>query len=636
MTDLIQKYPELSKHLKKTKDGYTFEREAVIKLRNSKIELFKNSINDEKQRAIHLMNYSLKNLKSYGIELKAIENLADAKKNLSKIEEEMNSTETALNFSKEILMSFGSGQFGEIFKQAGSVYTQALEDKMAKLKPVFDAIKENISDYEELENLYNSYLTGITDYDLGVDKNNESLAETNELLTEQQKRLKEIEEALNSLQNKRSRIKKGSEEYRKSLQEEIRLLKEQKKIYEGGNKSPSIPASTKITSNGKNTSSTSLVSSSISNMLTEARGLQGKFRYKQVPGEFKGTFEQFVDGAVSDCSQFVQEMFKEFLNVQLPRTAAEQAKQGASVSKKDLQPGDLVFFNTTGKNNSHVGIYTGNNKFIQMGNSGLKEQDLTNSYWAPKYQGARRITGVPEGEYETKQKISELEAQIYDLNLQIIDDTVNESENKLSDFENKISLSQGKQSRLSSTSAEWRKEQQVQISLLEQKQKEIEAQNKQLNELAAEYKITSGEYDQTKAENSTKWWDVDQQIKEKNFSIVQSTLDEYAAAVEKVGSELDFSNAKLSLLTEGSAEYNQELEKQIPLLKQQQAIHQSVINTLNEQIQSDKLTADQKTELIATLNQEVQAWMDNEAAIKSNMEQAKQLREAAADNIINE
>ncbi|RRJ66401.1 phage tail tape measure protein [Paenibacillus oralis] len=666
MTDLIQKYPELSNHLKKTKDGYTFEREAVIKLKNSKIELFKISINDEKQRAIDLMNNSVKNLKSYGLELKAIGNLADAKKNLSKIEEEMNSTESELNSSKQFdkLLFAGLGKFRQPLEEEGSGFTQFLKNKLSALQPEFDALKENISEFEELEKLANSYLTGITDYGLGVDKNNnERLAETNELLTEQQKRLKEIEEALSNLQSKRSRIKKGSEEYRKSLLEEIKLLKEQKKIYEEGVKTPSTLISTNAATTSKKSFTASPNSNGagnkISNMLSAAQDLQGGFKYGKIGGEFKGTYEQFVTEAVSDCSQFVQEMFKEFLGIKLPRTAAEQAKQGTAVDKKDLKPGDLIFFKTTNKDNSHVGIYMGDNKFIQMGEElGLKTANLNSSYWAPKYQGARRIVDdsdvtyvtpstsknktevLSQSELETtdddKKKVADLDAQIYASYLLVIDDTVTESENRISDFENKISLSQGKQSRLSPTSAEWRKEEQVQISLLEQKQKEIEAQNKQLNKMVAEYKITSGEYDQTKAENSTKWWDVDQQIKEKNFTIVQSTLDEYAAVVEKVGSEIDFSSAKLSLLTEGSAAYNQELEKQIPLLKQQQAIHQSVINTLNEQIQSDKLTADQKTELITKLNQEIQAWMDNEAAIKSNMEQTKQLREAAADNIINE
>lgn len=139
--------------------------------------------------------------------------------------------------------------------------------------------------------------------------------------------------------------------------------------------------------------------SSISSMLTEAQKLSasGTFQYKQVAGDFKGTYTEFIQKALSDCSQFVQEMYSEFLGVKLPRTAAEQWKAGKSVSKDDMQAGDLVFFNTTGKEHSHVGIYEGDNKFMQMGNKGLKEGDLTSKYWSDKFEGARRIDGAGTG-----------------------------------------------------------------------------------------------------------------------------------------------------------------------------------------------------------------------------------------------
>ena len=69
-----------------------------------------------------------------------------------------------------------------------------------------------------------------------------------------------------------------------------------------------------------------------------------------------------------DCSGFTQYVYKK-LGVSLNRTAASQFTQGTSVSKANLVVGDLVFFNTTGKTASHVGIYIGNNKFIHAGSS---------------------------------------------------------------------------------------------------------------------------------------------------------------------------------------------------------------------------------------------------------------------------
>lgn len=90
-----------------------------------------------------------------------------------------------------------------------------------------------------------------------------------------------------------------------------------------------------------------------------------------------------------DSSGFIQYVFKQH-GIAVPRSTAEQFKVGTSV--KEPVPGDLVFFNTSGSGVSHVGIYIGNNKFISTTvNKGVKIDSLGDSYWAPKYLGARRL-----------------------------------------------------------------------------------------------------------------------------------------------------------------------------------------------------------------------------------------------------
>ncbi|MDF2533959.1 MAG: hypothetical protein K0R18_116 [Bacillales bacterium] len=127
-------------------------------------------------------------------------------------------------------------------------------------------------------------------------------------------------------------------------------------------------------------------------LLGESRQLSssGALSYKQVGGEFNGTYQEFLQRGLADCSQFVQEMYGNFLGKQLPRTAAEQWNAGTSVAKGQEQTGDLVFWNTTGKDHSHVGMYTGNGKAMQMGTNGLKEIDINS---IDNYEGARRIGG---------------------------------------------------------------------------------------------------------------------------------------------------------------------------------------------------------------------------------------------------
>lgn len=88
-----------------------------------------------------------------------------------------------------------------------------------------------------------------------------------------------------------------------------------------------------------------------------------------------------------DCSGFVVYVYNKS-NVQLPRTVAQMWNSLKSVSSP--QVGDLVFYDTTG-GPSHVGIYIGNNKFIQAGTStGVVISDMTTNYWSSKYLGAKR------------------------------------------------------------------------------------------------------------------------------------------------------------------------------------------------------------------------------------------------------
>ena len=62
-------------------------------------------------------------------------------------------------------------------------------------------------------------------------------------------------------------------------------------------------------------------------------------------------------------------------------------------TSKDLQPGDLVFFNTMKRAFSHVGIYVGEGKFIHSPKPGaqVRVEDMSGSYWQRRFDGARRV-----------------------------------------------------------------------------------------------------------------------------------------------------------------------------------------------------------------------------------------------------
>jgi cell wall-associated NlpC family hydrolase len=94
-----------------------------------------------------------------------------------------------------------------------------------------------------------------------------------------------------------------------------------------------------------------------------------------------------------DCSGFVRYVFKQATSLSLPHSAMAISQLGKSVSKDELQPGDLVFFNTLRSTFSHVGIYLGNNRFIHSPSRGgkVRVESMDDVYWAKNFNGAQRI-----------------------------------------------------------------------------------------------------------------------------------------------------------------------------------------------------------------------------------------------------
>ena len=94
-----------------------------------------------------------------------------------------------------------------------------------------------------------------------------------------------------------------------------------------------------------------------------------------------------------DCSGFVKAMYEQTVGLILPRRANEQAAATQKIDRKELQPGDLVFFNTLRRAFSHVGIYIGDGKFIHSPKPGaqVRVEDMSGPYWAPRFDGARRV-----------------------------------------------------------------------------------------------------------------------------------------------------------------------------------------------------------------------------------------------------
>lgn len=109
--------------------------------------------------------------------------------------------------------------------------------------------------------------------------------------------------------------------------------------------------------------------------------------YLGVPYAFGGSSKQGID-----CSAFTSKVYESSMSVSLPRSTRHQFGVGREIGKSDLQFGDLVFFNTTGRGPSHVGIYLEDDLFAHASVTyGVTISSLESSYYRKRFLGARRV-----------------------------------------------------------------------------------------------------------------------------------------------------------------------------------------------------------------------------------------------------
>lgn len=144
-----------------------------------------------------------------------------------------------------------------------------------------------------------------------------------------------------------------------------------------------IPPQTTSNERSAATNSTSSWSNSAQEIILHALSQTGvKYKYGGINPE-----------SGFDCSGFVRYVFQQAANLTLPHGARAISQVGQNVAQSELQPGDLVFFNTLKSVTSHVGIYVGNNRFIHSPSAGssISVTDMNDAYWSKRYTGARRI-----------------------------------------------------------------------------------------------------------------------------------------------------------------------------------------------------------------------------------------------------
>ncbi len=94
-----------------------------------------------------------------------------------------------------------------------------------------------------------------------------------------------------------------------------------------------------------------------------------------------------------DCSGLVAHVLREGGGLRVQGTAADLGRLSRPIDRTDLQPGDLVFFNTLGARHSHVGVYVGDGRFVHASNprTRVRIDALSSPYYTQRFEGAHSL-----------------------------------------------------------------------------------------------------------------------------------------------------------------------------------------------------------------------------------------------------
>jgi cell wall-associated NlpC family hydrolase len=121
--------------------------------------------------------------------------------------------------------------------------------------------------------------------------------------------------------------------------------------------------------------------------LNRDRVLIDALSFLGVPYRYGGSTKDGVD-----CSGFTSRVYESAIGLELPHSTRGQFMMGAVIDRDELEFGDLVFFNTTGRRPSHVGMYIEGDLFVHVSVvTGVTISSLESTYYRKRFVGARRI-----------------------------------------------------------------------------------------------------------------------------------------------------------------------------------------------------------------------------------------------------
>ena len=601
---LIEVNPKLITAIKNENGQMTISADALrMLIKERKLE-HKTAIESQIEKTKIINKATLDRIKSYGIEIEQIHNLADA---------------------EAAVIEMGNNMASNVGKMTPEEEKQAVAD-LSRSRAEIEKNKQEIEEYKKLsKELIDSM--GSPNFGITKDSKDTASAKTAESLAweEVTNQIKKYDNALKSLEDATDNQVKGSKDRRDALHAENLKIKEQIDYL----KQQRGELDATDTSNNNSNTYTPTSTGKAKGVVDIAMGSLG------TPYKWGGN--DLHIGV--DCSGLVQQTYEE-VGVSVPRVAQDQYNQAPiKLTKQQLQPGDLVFFGNSSKNIHHVGIYAGDGKMIEAPHTGAKVRtasiDGRDFYAGGRYPGINNATAVSSSskselsyqkiledrvkhQEEINAKILELEKQFAQNSKEWYTDLWQESDNIISEFEQRNNFSKSISDGMSKSSPEYRNEIEVQRNNTIGVQKQLAEQGKQMDQAIENMKkgIEDGTFkdkeflEQTIEKRkalSAEWWNKQNEINNANSNILTSKLDENNLSITEYNNTIELSKSKLESLISTSSEYRNELTLQNTALNNILSAKKANIAILTTEINSGKLQGQElidRKQQLAELNNE--------------------------------
>lgn len=476
---------------------------------------------------------------------------------------------------------------------------------------VEDEINGKSDELKRLQELYDSTVGSLGDSVEELSKSNSTTEKAKYVTDEYRQSLEKLNLEIEKQQLLQAKLPEHSEEYRKSLEKQLKLEMQKLSLQESQAK-----ALDKQIASGKilQTGNVSAESSTTKNLSGWSGSQSSGYGYRTLNG--KREYHRGIDLAmaqgtrldanvggkvIASGSATSQGYDSSYGNIVVVQDNAGQKHLYAHLEKAIAKLGDTITAGTQIGTIGSTGRSTGSHLHYEVNVNG-KPIDPSQYVKDAKNGIISVVNGAQEAIDKAKSDLNSIQSDILsqkqlieELELSLVNSQLESFNYKMEQYQRILDYEDAKIQSLDSTSSRYGATLERNISYMEKMQNVNQRELNYLNELIKNGNLSGKTLEEMKVkaeELSTEMLSLSNSIQETNANLVEFKMNQFNEYIDDIGYALSRSQAIAGLMDEGSADWNNEMEYQINLLKENQASIESQRETLKQLLQTQNLSAE--------------------------------------------